>query len=352
MLPTNYASSLSGFGNLLYGPAKVADSINAFGNLLNYGRESASDYLSKLMTEISQLNDPSENEVKGNNFATGKEYKGALTKAHYAKNGTAGKTTTISPVTGQVVPIIKQEQQQANITNQQPQSALTQEQALQMQQNNALLDSLNNESKINTLLASGAMKGSIDQANMNRWTDIQNYNAQGQAMADVRKAMNSKSAGFTPVEYQPIQIPQEFIQAQQIQNQLKTNPIHNITSYGMSIPNNTSNVSTITAPLGGTVNGKPVTNSMQIKGMFDNDPRRKEIIANAKKIMQSGNNSNIESSSLQYNLPEISTSYTFPTNNVAKPQQIRLATNSMIEQDNKDKKDAEYYRDSLFRVGR
>ena len=166
--------------------------------------------------------------------------------------------------------------EQQVITNQPAQSALTQEQALQMQQNNALLDSLNNESKINTLLASGAMRGSIDQANMDKWTDIQNYNAQGQAMADVRKAMNSKSAGFTPVEYQPIQIPQEFIQAQQLQNQLKTNPIHNINSYGMNIPNNVNNVSTINAKFGGTVNGKPVANGANIAGMFDNLGSREE----------------------------------------------------------------------------
>lgn len=182
--------------------------------------------------------------------------------------------TTISPVTGQVIPIPKEQQQ--TVTNQPAQSALTQEQALQIQQDNALLDTLNNESKINTLLASGAMRGSIDQANMNRWADIQNYNAQGQAMADVRKAMNSKSAGFTPVEYQPIQIPQEFIQAQQLQNQLKTNPIHNINSYGMNIPNNVNNVSTINAKFGGTVNGKPVANGANIAGMFDNLGSRKE----------------------------------------------------------------------------
>ena len=200
------------------------------------------------------------------------------TKAHYVKNGTAGKTTTIDPVSGQVVPISKEQvnPKQQVIANQPAQSNISQEQALQIQQNNALLDTLNNESKINTLLASGAMKGSIDQANMNKWADIQNYNAQGQAMADVRKAMNSKSAGFTPVEYQPIQIPQEFIQAQQLQNQLKTNPIHNINSYGMNIPNNVNNVSTINAPLGGTINGKPVANGANIAGMFDNLGSREE----------------------------------------------------------------------------
>ena len=186
--------------------------------------------------------------------------------AHYGqfKPGYSGKVNTaIDPVSGQVVPLKENQQSQLSKEIQ-----ITPEQLQQLSpQDSALLAETQRQGIMKDLFARGAMRGSIDSANAQGYDDIVNANNQAKIDAAHLHSIDGKWHEAPELQYTPVQIPQEFLQAQQVANTFKSSPVQNMNLYGTN--GNLANTNNIAMNGPGSVNGKAVSNGMQIAGMFD-----------------------------------------------------------------------------------